>query len=314
MSSRKREYERLHAELAELDRLIAATSEEAAINRATLEYRRSQVEEEIGANPAPPRWPAHVHLSFNGKPVVDSQGIYAEFASDAVDAFRKAVASLAASRGTVLGKRGVLPNQEDYRLLVTGTSHGSFGFELEEATEPQPALLDEDSPVGVALGRAKDILESLVTDEEAIADAIAETDDRALNDVRGFLQLMVDNEAVCSLSHKNRTFKFRDIGQVAQGLSRLGEDNIQEGQQEISGRFLGFLPQHRTAEFEEDSGEILFCRVGQSVSDADRINASLGERVTIKTSFRQVGKSRPRHTILGYEPAPDDQEDGGDVN
>ena len=310
MSSRKREHDRLHAELAELDRLITAIPEEAVINRATLEYRKSQVEEEVRANPAPLRWPAHMHLTFNGKPVVDSQGIYADFASDAVDAFRKTVASLAASQGTVLGKRGMLPNHEDYRLLVTGTSHGSFGFELEEANEPQPSLLDEDSPVGVALGRAKDILESLTSDEEAIADAIVETDGRALNNVRGFLQLMVDNEAVCSLSHKNRTFRFRDVGEVAQGLSRLGEDNIQEGHREVSGHFLGFLPQHRTAEFEVESGEILFCRVGQMVRDAEKINANLGERVRVRTSFRQVGKARPRYTIVAYEPTSADDEQG----
>ena len=310
MSIQEREYHRLHAELAELDRLIAATPEEAVINRATLEYRRSQVDEEIRANPAPPRWPAHVHLTFNGKPVVDSQGIYADFASDAVNAFRKAVASLAASQGTVLGERGVLPNQDDYRLLVTGTSHGSFGFELEEATEPQPSLLGEDSPVQVALSRAKGIFESLVSDEEAIADAIAETDDRALNDVRGFLQLMVDNEAVCSLSHKNRTFRFRDFRQVEQGLSKLGRENIQEGRTELHGRFLGFLPQHRTAEFEVESGEILFCRVGQTIRDAQNINTNLGERVKVNTSFRQVGKTRPRYTIVAYELASADEGQG----
>ena len=311
MTIGEREYEHLRAELVHLEDLLSSTPDSAVIDRNSLEYRKSQVEEELENNPAPHRWPAHVHLSFNGKPVVDQKGIYADFASDAVDAFRKAVASLAASQGTVLGERGVIPNRDNYRLLVTGISHGSFGFELEEATGHQGSLLDQESPVEVAITQAKSIFESLTSDEEAIADAIAETDDRALNDVRGFLQLMVDNEAVCSLSHKNRTFRFRDFGQVEQGLSKLGKDNIQEGEDELHGYFEGFLPKPRQAQLKIDgSGEVLLCRVSQAVGDAEKINNNLYRSVDVTATFRRVGKTRPRYTIVGYELASPDEGEG----
>ena len=311
MSIGEHEYHRLHAELAELALLIAATPEEAVINRATLEYRRSQVEDEIRANPAPPRWPAHAYLTFNGKPVVDRAGIYAEFAGEAVEAFAKAVTSLAVSQDIELGARGVIPNQDKHQLIVTGTAHGSFGFELEEAEGFQVSLLDQESPVEVAIGQAKTIFESLVSDEEKLADAIAGTDNRALSDVRGFLQIMAESEAVCSLAFRNDTFRFRDIGQLKQGLSNLESDNIQEGEEELHGCFEGFLPKPRQAQLKiDESGEVLLCRVSQTVGDAEKINANLGERVNVRTSFRQVGKTRPRYTIVAYELASADEGQG----
>lgn len=310
MSIREREYHRLHSELAELDRLIAETPEDAVINRATLEYRKSQVEEEIRANPAPPRWPAHAHLTFNGKPVVDREGIYAEFAGEAVEAFAKAVTSLAASQDRELGARGVIPNEDKHQLIVTGTAHGSFGFELEEVVdqEQQASLLAEESAVEVAIGQAKTILAALTGDEEEIADAIAGTDDRALDDLRDFLGVMVSKEAVCALSYKNSVFGFRDLGQVKSGLATLDQDNLHEGEELMVGHFQGFLPQSRRAEFVPQGQEdALTCLVDRQVSNSADINDILGQPVSVEANYRQVGGSRRRYTVVGYEKVTEEE-------
>ena len=237
MTAREREYHHLRAELAELNKLLSMTPESAVIDRMSLEYRRSQVQAELEANPPPSRWPASAHLAFNGKPVVDREGIYANFAGAAVDAFAKAVTSLAASRQAVLGERGVIPNRENYRLLVTGTSHGSFGFEIEEVLERQASYLLNESPVEVAIGQAKGILESLAGDEEAIAEAISDTDERALDDLRDFLKVMADSEAICSLSFKNEVFRFRDVGQISTAWPPLGRITSTKGKQRCSVTF-----------------------------------------------------------------------------
>ena len=303
MSPQERQYHYLRAELAKLNNLLSTTPESAVIDRMSLEYRRSQVEEELEANPPLPRWPTTAHLAFNGKPVVDRRGVYADFAGTAVDAFAKAVTSLAASRHTTLGERGVIPNRENYRLLVTGTTHGSFGFEIEEAWDPQATYFQDESLVELAIGQAKGILESLVVSEEAIAEAIADTDERALDDLRDFLELMADNEAVCSLSFKNASFRFRDVGQVQRGFVSLGRDNLREGETEFVGHFQGFLPQSRRAEFVvRESGEVMSCLVDHAVDNPEAINRILGHNVNVRTRFRQVGNSRPRYTVTGYDP------------
>ena len=306
MSISERQDHFLRAELAELDKLLSMTPESAVIDRMSLEYRRSQVQEELEANPPPARWPASAHLTFNGKPVVDRQGIYADFAGVAVDAFAKAVTSLAASQQGSLGERGIIPNQEDYRLLVTGTSLGSFGFEIEEAQDQQTSYIADESPVGMAIGQAKGILESLVGDEEMIAEAIVDTDERALDDLRDFLKVMANYEAICSLSFKNTAFRFLDVGQVRRGLASLGQANLHEGDREMDGHFQGFLPQGRRAEFvEEGADEVFSCWVDRAMENADAINEILAKPVHIKTRYRQVGTSRPRYVITEFTLIPE---------
>ena len=53
MSISERQDQFLRAELAELDKLLSMTPESAVIDRMSLEYRRSQVQEELDANPPP---------------------------------------------------------------------------------------------------------------------------------------------------------------------------------------------------------------------------------------------------------------------
>ncbi len=304
MSSRERDYHFLRAELAELDKLLFMTPESAVIDRMSLKYRRSQVQAELDANPPPPRWPASAHLTFNVKPVVNGESIEAGFAGNAMEAFAKTVTSLAASRLGPLGERGAIPHQEDYRLLVTGTSHRSFGFDVEEAQEWQTGFLADESPVEFAIGQVKGILESLVGGEEEIAEAIAYTDGWALEDLRDFLKVLADSEAVCALSFKNAVFRFRDVGQVRRGIASLGTENVREGKGELTGHFQGFLPHSRQAEFMVDaSGDVLSCRVDRGVDNAKGITEILNHSVTVSVRYRQVGNSRRRYTILSYAPA-----------
>ena len=305
MSAQERQYHFLRSELAELDKLLSATPESAVIDRMSLEYRRSQVQGDLDACVRPPRWPVTAHLAFNGKPVVDRQGIHADFAGAAMDAFAKVVTSLAASQQAALGERGIIPGQDNYRMLITGTSHGSFGFEIEESVAPQAHFLEEESAVELAIGQAKGILESLVTDEEAIAEAVADTDERALNDLRDFLKVMADGEAICSLSFKNAIFRFRDVGQVARGLASLGQDNLHEGEETLFGYFQGFLPKSRRAEFvENESGVVISCRVNPALENAESINKILDQDVNVRVRTRQVGNSRPHYTVMGYGLTP----------
>ena len=301
MSSREREYHFLLAELEELGKLLSMTPEAAVIDRMSLQGRREQVVSELDSFPRPARWPASAHLSFSGEPVVDRQGIFADFAGVAVDAFSKAVTSLAASQHTILGKRGVIPNQEDYRLLVTGISHGSFGFEIEEVLDNQSSFVQDESSVELAIDGVMSILESLIGDEEAIVDAIVDTDDRALADIRVFLQVLANYGAVCTLSFKNAAFGFRDVGQIHYGLARLAEDNLHEGIDVKSGHFQGFLPHSRRAEFvEEETGEVISCRVDRNAENAEDINQILDRRVNVILNFRRVGNSRPRYIVVQY--------------
>ena len=66
MSTRERDYHFLHAELAELNNLLAMTPASAVIDRMSLEARKAQVQEELDANPftAPVAGQRQPHLQW----------------------------------------------------------------------------------------------------------------------------------------------------------------------------------------------------------------------------------------------------------
>ena len=300
----KRGYDNLCAQLAGLDELLTMVPDDAVIDRMSLESRRQAVAKQLAAYPAPARWPATARLTFNGKPVAAGWGIAADFGNRAVKEFADTVASVGASLRGTLNDRGPIPNRGNYSLLITGTATGSFGFELEEDIERSRHAPGE-SPVESAIEQVNAIFKSLSGSDEFLAETIAETHPRAIGNLRGFLKIMADNEATCTLAFKEDVFRFKDVGEVRRGLSRLDPKNIREEQEDLSGWFQGYLPEKREAEFRiDETGDVITGKVNMSRRDADAINEILRQPVRLTTLVRRVWDGHPRYTITGYTRAP----------
>ena len=290
----RREYEWLVAELGELDDLLATTPSSAVIDRMSLESRRTEVSEQLDGYTVPTRWPAVARLTFDGGPVAGRRGIDAGFAARAVGEFSKAVASAGASLSGFLEMKGPIPNREQYGLLITNVALGSFGFEIEEAT---PLNKPGPSPVEMGIEQVQTLLKSSVE----LDDTIADVHPRALADLHGFLKIVADNRAVFSLAFKDYVFRFRDLEQVQQSVADLNPNNIQETENEFDGRFVGYLPDSRRAEFvNNQTSDILSGRVASSVRNADAINDRLEQDLRIRVRVRRVRDGKPAYTIIGY--------------
>jgi len=307
------ERKHLLTELAELKRLFEQTPETDAIDRMSLEARKAEVEEALAAAPVPSREPARACLTFCGKPIVGSHGMFAEFGAKAINAFADAVTAIGASQTTPLGARGAIPNRDEYQLLITGTALGSFGFELEEAPKDE-MLFPEMSLVDHAIEQTKRIMEASLGTDDELTDAIAEADPRAVEALRAFLQTIAEHEAVCALEFKEEVFGFADVGQVRRSESRLRQDNIHEENKPLSGQFLGVLPHRRTFEFQvADSQEIIAGKVGSDIENASSINHVLERPLNIQVHTKRVGAGRPKYTLLQYDQ-PEEEETEGLVN
>jgi hypothetical protein len=295
------EYRQLQAERSTLEEMLAQLPAGSIIERISLETRKKDVEEVLASQPPPEREPFRVKLTFRGKPIVGSHGMFAEFGAAAVNHFAEAVAAIGAGLSGPLGTRGAIPSRDAYRLLITGTATCSFGFELEEAPKDQMMLFPKISPLESAIEQAKAIMEaSLGTDDELI-EAISETDPRALEGLRAFLKVMADQEAVCTLEFKDEAFRFSDAGQVRRSEQRLSQDNIHEQDVDIIGRFQGVLPKRRTFEFLViETGEIIFGKVGNEIEDPAKVNQILEKQLRIRVHTTRAGTSRPRYVLLSY--------------
>jgi hypothetical protein len=246
-----RERHFLQAELVALDKMIGRIPEANVLDRMSLEDRKNEVAAALAALPSPYYEPAHARLTFRGKPVVKSDGVIVEFTGIALDKFADMITKVGAAKETQLGARGSVPNRDRYRMMVTGaTPFGSFGFDLEETPKDNNMLDPESSPVKGAIDEVRTIItRASGSNDDDLADVIADADPRAIDAIRAFLQVMVDNEATCVLESDGEPIQFVNIEQIKAIEERLSTENVHETDIIVVGRFEGALPDHRTFEF-----------------------------------------------------------------
>ena len=85
---------------------------------------------------------------------------------------------------------------------------------------------------------------------------------------------------------------------MKQGLDNLGKRNIHESESEISGYFIGYLPEERVAEFvDRETRNPITARVSRVVPDAEEILNRRHQNATISVRIRRIGNASPRYTI-----------------
>jgi hypothetical protein len=290
---------KLMAERSALLGMINETPDEDVVDRGSLVAKLEMIESQIATSPVE-REPARARLTFVGRPVIGSHGIFADFGMKAVNGFTEAVAAVAASLTAPLRAMGPIPNREQNQLLITNTALGSFGFELEELPGAQ-LKLDEPSIVEQAIGKTQLLLQATVeADDEVLADSAAELDQRAVDKVRTFVATLADNDARCAIQFRGKLFRFETAAQVRTSIDRMSEANLQEKTEELMGAFEGALPyKRRTFEFRvEGIGDVIAGRFGPGVDRPEEINLHLHQACAIKVGVTRVGQGRPRYILL----------------
>lgn len=295
----RQEFVQLMGERTALQRMIESTPEEDVLDRGSLTARLEEIEHRISEANVDAREPARARITFNGRPVVGSYGIFADFGTKIIGAFNEAVTSVAASLSGGLAAKGPIPNREQHQLLITNTALGSFGFELEEYRTGQLQIEDK-TVLDLAIERTQSLLQgSIETDDELLADSASELDQRALDKVRAFIIILAENEAICALQYRNQVFRFTDVGQVRRSLERISKDNLHEDEQLLKGEFQGILPKRRTFEFKiTGTDQVIVGKVAPAIEDADLINKHIHQQVEIRTMITRVGDGRPRYLLL----------------
>ena len=288
------EHRFLLSQQATLKKLLSETDESEVIVRMSLNVRLREVEEQLESYDGYSPRVVNARLTFRGKPTMGSRAIRADFGLDATRAFVDAVAKVG---------RGWGGSDADYGLLVTATARGSFGFEVEDATQ-MPPLMGESTPVERAMEHVRDILRATTGTDDQLIDAIEDTDDGALNALHGFLKIVGDGDAMCALELQGDEFSFVSADQVQRSAGRLDQKNISVEDVDLNGRLQGIMPKGRRAEFVvEETGEVITARVQAPVAESLLTAEMLGKPLSISARARRVGSSRPTYVITGYDTA-----------
>lgn len=292
----------LASEIRELESLIEGIPESNVIERMSLESRLSSIKAELDSLPQPDLMAEKACLTFRGKPVVGTHGIYADFAAKAAGAFSEAVAAIAAALSAGLSDMGPIPDREKNQLLITGTAVGSFGFEFE-LPKPEPTLFPEGSGSKAALERIE-LLFRLAAEgsDDQVAEVVEEVHPRAVRKVHEFLELLSQQKAWCGLRFAERKFFYRDLAQLEQSCKRLKEDNIHETVSRFHGKLVGMLPFSRNFELQAVEGEVIKGKIDSSIADLEELSRNwLHQSIEIKLQVIQVGNGRPRYTLMSLD-------------
>jgi len=297
------EYLDLLAEKGALEGMIAETPPQNVLDRASLVSRLGAIDEAIASAGSPERDPARARLTFSGRPVIGTHGIFAEFGMKATNGFAESVTAMAASLAGPLAPMGPIRNRDQHQLLITSTALGSFGFELEEYRSGQFELA-ETSPVAQALERTQEVLRGSMGTDDELADSAVDADRRALDKIRAFLKTLADNDAVCALQVGESRVAFSDVGQVRTSLERLSPENLREETTTLTGEVLGVLPISRVFEFKlADSGQTVRVKIGPGIAHPHALNAAVGRLMRVHVTMTRIGSGRPRYVLTASPEA-----------
>lgn len=302
--------QRITAEITALQKMLTGIGEDDILGRIGIESRIAELQNELDEVAGLPATRAEVALVFNGRPVQGSSGIQASFGTKALDAFQRAVSTsfaLQAADGHI-GQRGPAPSTELSSLHITGLTHGSFGFVLEEM-EPNGAQW-LDSSLKIASDSIVSILEHISSDDEDIASsALDDVNERLFGNIRDLVKLVKENDATLQLALPDRV---ADLGTqpLQRAYDRIGNATLQDTELVLHGVLEGILPGARRFEFRAD-GQFIKGRVARSISEeylqSLQTSPIVGRSVTATFHKRTVHDymSAPRESFVLVRVVPD---------
>lgn len=288
---------------AQLERLRP----EQRLMRINLEGRLRLLDEEIAAHGAREgdERRARIVLTFGGKPVAEEAGaIEATFGAEALQTWQRLVSTTAATRdGRRLGPRGPVPDADSYRLFITGTAPGSFSFELEDIASTTDA---ESDVLRQAVDQASLLLEATLMDDDAYADAVAESNPRVVKALEDFLGLMESRGATLRLAVAERECLFDTPDKVAKAAERTRQTNITEVEESIPGVLTGVFAVGRRFELQrEDNGEVISGRLAHDITDPSSLKPYLWTRSLVHlgiVAVQRAGGKQRTYYLMRVEP------------
>lgn len=293
----------LLSEIRQVRTILDNIPSENVIDRFGLEARVKELEAELEVLPDRLQELEKVALTFRGEPVRGSSAISAEFAGSASSAFAEAFSAIVAGLKGSLKYSGPIPDKTTTPLMITGVATGSFGFEIELPVL-QGEFFEEQANSGTAVEIIKELLRvSAEGSDDDISDIVEEIHPRAVRKVADFLSSIHKKGAWCGLEFRDSYFKYRNLEQLKNSVTRLRKENILETEETYFGEFQGVLPQGRNFEFViADGSGIVRGRLGPDIEDPDVLNRQwLHQPITVKFSVVQVGQGRPRYTLLSLD-------------
>lgn len=301
---RKLRLDSLKAELGSAQAQLTVSEEYGDIvGSHQFRKRIEQIHAEISALEEQEPTKASVALYFSGRPVLGTRGIAAEFAGRCLENYQDLVSKTFARREAgSLGERGPVPFRQNTEMMVTGVTHGSFGFILDEMTE-QSSLYE--TQLKQIVKEVSLTLEKFSADSDSeFLDFASEIDQRTVVSLRNFFQAMDSSSATLRIVEDIHELHL-DSAAVRRARERSESATIDDEITSIPGTAIHVLPDHRSFEFRTLTGEVIFGKASPDAVEAYlnaiavQVNVA-NSRMTAHMQVRTVHalNREPRSTYL----------------
>lgn len=303
----------LHDDLAFVEKQLSQYSDPYDTVRFMWEQRRADLVRRIEQEGKIDDSHAEVALLFEGGPVLGSQDIRLQFATQVLDGYQTLVAIFAAEKGGAeLKARGKLPKAFTSKLFIRDMLRGSVGFLLEEPPPPQASLLPTvlRDAVHEATASLRDLSASSSDEFQSRAEVMSPRAMRAVKRISktlaeaGAAAKIVDDEEELSLTPER----------VATLQSRLNEVEVVEAIEELDGVLLGIFPDRQQYEFQVgpvENGHVIYGSVSEDLderyiaSPAEVVLKPARARFLVITTMRAGQKQSEERVLQTIAVKPD---------
>lgn len=290
----KDEYIYVLSERSQLLSMLESMDESDVISRMSLEYRLSQLDEEIKNSNINMHSPAKAVITFKGDPVLGTVGISSAFGAKILKAFNSAITQVSTSLMPVTAVQKIEP------MIITGTAKGSFGFVLEEPSREGVLDFDEKSITSCSLEKTYKILSSAISgDDELLANELEAIDENSIKKIREFIDILVKEKTIFTIKNSDFSLVVRNPQQLETISYKLSVDNIKEEIKTLAVMFTGVLPNKRRCEFKliSDETDVEVATISSHIKSPEVINTLIGKAVQAKFLCTTVGNGKTKYSL-----------------
>lgn len=290
----KDEYIYVLSERSQLLSMLESMDESDVISRMSLEYRLSQLDEEIKNSNINMYSPAKAVITFKGDPVLGTVGISSAFGAKILKAFNSAITQVSTSLMPVTAVQKIEP------MIITGTAKGSFGFVLEEPSREGVLDFDEKSITSCSLEKTYKILSSAINgDDELLANELEAIDENSIKKIREFIDILVKEKTIFTIKNSDFSLVVRNPQQLETISYKLSVDNIKEEIKTLAVMFTGVLPNKRRCEFKliSDETDVEVATISSHIKSPEVINTLIGKAVQAKFLCTTVGNGKTKYSL-----------------
>ncbi|HCD1106423.1 TPA: hypothetical protein U2R10_003921 [Proteus mirabilis] len=288
------EYVYVLSERSQVMSMLKSIDEKNVISRMSLEYRLSQLDDEIKNANINMHSPAKAVITFKGDPVLGTVGISSAFGAKILKAFNSAITQVSTSLMPVTAVQKIEP------MIITGTAKGSFGFVLEEPSREGILDFDEKSITSCSLEKTYKILSSAISnDDELLANELEAIDENSIKKIREFIDILVKEKTIFTIKNSDFSLVVRNPQQLETISYKLSVDNIKEEIKTLDVKFTGVLPNKRRCEFKliSDDTDVEVATISSHIKSPEVINTLIGKTVQAKFLCTTVGNGKTKYSL-----------------